>query len=163
MIPEKIYVDSSAFYALLDRADTYHQPARTAWPALLQDDVAMVTTNYVVSETMTVLQFRIGFEAADLWRRDILGVLDMYWVDKVLHRQACDLWMNLGRRRYSLVDCVSFVAMRQNRIEKAFAFKTNYLAQGIELFPAVSVGAEAEEGTGVTTTGIFLPRGPVVP
>ena len=87
----------------------------------------------------------------------------MYWVDKVLHRQACDLWMNLGRRRYSLVDCVSFVAMRQNRIEKAFAFKTTYLAQGIELFPAVSVGTEAEEGTGVTTTGIFLPRGPVVP
>ena len=139
MPPIPIYVDTSAFYALLDRADKYHDPARAAWPELLRDDIALVTTNYVVSETVTVLQYRIGFKAANLWYRDILGVLDVCWVDEKVHRQAYELWMNLGRRRFSLVDCVSFVTMHRNRIEKAFAFKTNYIKQGFELLPTSCV------------------------
>ena len=139
MSPIPIYVDTSAFYALLDRADKYHEPARAVWPGLLKDDIALMTTNYVVSETVTLLQYRIGFEAADLWYRDVLGVLDVYWVDEVLHRRAYELWMNLGRRRFSLVDCVSYVTMRHNRIERAFAFKTNFIEQGFELLPASCV------------------------
>ena len=135
MTPEQIYVDTSAFYALLDRSDKYHEPARGAWPVLLEDDIALVTNNYVVSETVTVLQYRIGFDAANLWYRDVLGVLDVCWVDETMHQQAYELWMNLGRRRFSLVDCVSYVTMHRNRIEKAFAFKTNYIEQGFELFP----------------------------
>jgi predicted nucleic acid-binding protein len=136
MPPEPIYVDTSAFYALLDRADKHHEPARAVWPELLKDDIALVTTNYVVSETVTVLQFRIGFDAANLWCRDILGVVEVYWIDETLHRRAYELWMNLGRRRFSLVDCVSYVTMHHQRIEKAFAFKNNYLEQGFELLPA---------------------------
>ena len=67
MLLERIYVDSSAFYALMDRADKYHEPARAHWPELLKDDIALVTSNYVASETLTVLQYRIGFDAAKLW------------------------------------------------------------------------------------------------
>ena len=44
MPPEPIYVDTSAFYALLDRADKHHEPARAVWPELLKDDIALVTT-----------------------------------------------------------------------------------------------------------------------
>ena len=119
----------------LDRADKYHEPARAIWPELLKDNIALATTNYVVSETTTVLQFKIGFNAANLWYRDVLGVIDVYWVDEAVHCQAYELWMNLGRRRFSLVDCVSYVTMHRNRIEKAFTFKTNYIEQGFELLP----------------------------
>ena len=132
---EHIYVDTSAFYALLDRSDQFHARAKTAWPALLEDGITLVTSNYVVSETVTVLQYRIGFEAACLWYKDVLGVLSVCWVNEDTHRLACELWMNLGRRRYSLVDCVSYITMHQNRIEKAFSFKENYAIQGFDLLP----------------------------
>jgi predicted nucleic acid-binding protein len=46
MTLEQIFVDTSAFYALLDRADKYHDAARGVWPALLKDDIVLVTTNY---------------------------------------------------------------------------------------------------------------------
>jgi predicted nucleic acid-binding protein len=136
---ERIYVDSSAFYALMDRADKYHKPARAHWPELLKDDIALVTSNYVASETLTVLQYRIGFDAAKLWCRNVLGVLDVYWVDEAIHQKAHAVWMNLGFRRFSLVDCVSFVTMQQNCIEKAFCFKASYIEQGFELLPSYCV------------------------
>ena len=135
MLTEQIYVDTSAFYALLDRSDRFHSRAKAIWPELLEDGISLVTTNYVVSETVTVLQFRLGFEAASLWYRDVLGVLTVRWVDADTHRLAFDLWMNLGRQHVSLVDCISYVTMNQNRIEKVFCFKENYAAQGFKMLP----------------------------
>jgi predicted nucleic acid-binding protein len=132
---EKIYVDTSAFYALLDRSDHYHGRAKNVWPSLLEDGIGLITTNYVVSETVTLLQYKIGFDAASLWYKNVLGVLSVHWVDKHTHRLACELWMNLGRRRCSLVDCVSYITMNQNGIEKAFCFKENYAVQGFEMLP----------------------------
>ena len=129
----KIYVDTSAFYALIDRSDRYHNHASNLWPDLLNDDVTLITSNYVVWETMSLLQKRIGFEAASLWYKDILSVLDVLWVDARIHQRAYQLWLNLGRRRLSLVDCVSFVTMHQYEIEKAFCFKPHFMDHGFTL------------------------------
>lgn len=135
MQSEAIFVDTSAFYALIDRSDQHHGKAKAVWPALLEDGITLVTTNYTVAETVTVLQYRISFEAACVWYRDVLGVLQVHWVDENSHRLACELWVNLGRRRFSLVDCANYITMSQNRIEKAFCFKQNYREQGFEILP----------------------------
>lgn len=135
----KIYVDTSAFYALIDRSDRHHQKASLLWPDLLDDNVTLITSNYVVWETLGLLQKRIGFEAARLWYKDILAVLDVLWVDSGTHQRAYELWLNLGRRRLSLVDCVSFVTMYQHQIEKAFCFKPHFLDHGFSLLdPSVN-------------------------
>ena len=129
----KIYVDTSAFYALIDRSDRYHSRASALWPALLDDDIALITSNYVVWETLGLLQKRIGFEAASLWYKDILGVLDVLWVNAGTHQRAYQLWLNLGLKRLSMVDCVSFVTMHQHEIEKAFCFKPHFTDHGFNL------------------------------
>jgi len=129
----KIYVDTSAFYALLDRSDRYHKQASVIWPALLDDNVTLITSNYVVSETVGLLQNRIGFKAVKLWYRDILGILDVWWVDADAHGRAYDLWLNLGLKGLSLIDCVSFVTMHHHHIEKAFCFKPRFAEHGFDL------------------------------
>ena len=134
----KIYVDTSAFYALIDRSDRHHQKASSLWPELLNDNISLVTTNYVVWETLGLLQKRIGFEAAILWYKDILGVFDVWWVNADIHQRAYELWLNLGRRRLSLVDCVSFVTMHQHDIEKAFCFKPHFLDHGFHLLESTT-------------------------
>jgi predicted nucleic acid-binding protein len=133
---EKIYVDTSAFYALLDRSDCNHKEASALWPTLLDDNVVLMTSNYVVSETVKELQDRIGFEAAMIWHRDILGILSVWWVDATTHQHAYELWLNLGRMRLSLTDCVSFVTMHQHQIEKAFCFKPHFTDHGFDLLSA---------------------------
>lgn len=133
MQPEPIYVDTSAFYALMDRSDPYHKSAKALWPGLLDEHISLLTSNYIVAESLSLIQHRLGYKAAGIWYRDVLGVLDVYWVDQATHRLGYELWMGLGRYQYSLVDCISYVIMHHNHIEKAFCFKCNYTEQGFTI------------------------------
>ena len=133
MRPEKIYIDTSAFYALIDRSDQNHRSAKELWPSLLDGEYTLITCSYVVSETMTLLQKRLGHEAASLWHKAVLGVVDIYWVDRSLHTSGYELWMSLRRLDFSFVDCISHIIMNQQQVTKAFCFKPNFAHQGNSL------------------------------
>jgi predicted nucleic acid-binding protein len=133
MATERLFVDTSAFYALMDRSDGHHKDAAAIWHWILEEDVRLATTNYVVVETLALLQGRLGFEAADIWHRDVLGLADVLWVDDAIHGLAYELWLAFGRRKMSFVDCVSFVTMRHHKLEKVFAFAKHFTNQGFTL------------------------------
>ena len=77
-----LLVDTSAFYALMDRSDNHHETAVPLWVSLLKENHSIMTTNYVVLETLALLQGRLGFDAAHVWYSDILGVVDVRWTDE---------------------------------------------------------------------------------
>jgi len=130
---EKIFVDTSAFYALIDRSDRHHHRASELWRALLDDNVTFITSNYVVWDTISLLQNRICFDAAAIWCQDILGIMDVFWVGADVHQKAYDLWKNLRQKNLSLIDCVNFITIHQNEIEKVFCFKLCYKDQGFDV------------------------------
>jgi predicted nucleic acid-binding protein len=98
MTIEKIFIDTSAFYALMDRSDRYHHSASKLWAHFLDKGYYLKTSNYVTVETLALLQTRLGFEAADLWSRDILDIVETLWIDKVLHNLAFEIWFSLWIR-----------------------------------------------------------------
>lgn len=130
---EKVFIDTSAFYALMDRSDAWHQSASRIWPHLLDKGYDLRTSNYVIVETLALLQNRLGFEAAHLWSRDVLGIVGTIWIDEVLHKLAFEIWMSLGRRKLSLVDCASFVAMRNDKVAEVFAFDKHFNENGFDV------------------------------
>lgn len=141
MQQKKIYVDTSAFYALIDRSAHHHDTAKSLLPSLLEDRITLLTSSYVVSETIVQLQENIGFAAARLWYSDILGMVEVLWVDRMVHQRALDLWQNLGMIHGNLSDCISFVFMQEHRIETVFCFKRFYATQGFHVLPALSMRA----------------------
>ena len=133
MTVEKVFIDTSAFYALMDRSDSYHQSASKLWAHFLDNGYSLKTSNYVTVETLALLQNRLGFEAADLWSRDVLGVVETIWIDEARHKLAFEIWFSLGRRKLSLVDCASFVMMRHDKMEKVFGFDKHFTEHGFEV------------------------------
>ena len=130
MIGGKIFIDTSAFYALMDGSDQYHHQAGESWHTLLDEEILLTTSNYIIVETVALLQNRLGFEAADLWYRDVLSVVDVLWVGERANQMAYELWLSLGRRKLSLVDCISFITMRTHKIETIFGFDRHFEEQG---------------------------------
>ena len=130
---ENIFIDTSAFYALMDRSDGYHQKAKKLWTFLLDEEIAFKTTNYIIIETLALLQNRLGFDAAHLYSSDILELVDILWVDEPRHNLAFELWLSLGRKKLSLVDCVSFITMRHYRLKNVFGFDRHFDQQGFKI------------------------------
>jgi len=129
------FVDSSAFLAVLGRDDVNHPRARAAWVGLLEQRTKLVTSSYVLAETLAILQHRMGLDAVRVFHHDIYPVLTTEWVGDALHAKGMGGVLAARRRSLSLVDCVSFEVMRQHDLRKAFAFDPHFEEQGFDVVP----------------------------
>lgn len=131
----RIFVDTSAFYALLDRDDDNHAKARDAWAEILDAGTVAATSSYVLVETVALLQSRLGLEAVRAFEDAIIPVLHVDYVTGELHRLGMAALLVASRRRLSLVDCISFEIMRRNGISSSFTFDSHFKEQGFRLIP----------------------------
>jgi predicted nucleic acid-binding protein len=129
------FIDTSALYALLDADDRQHAQARDAWISLLQAGDHLLTSNYIIIETAALIQNRLGIEAVRAFYEVVLPMIHVEWIDPIIHQSGVTALLTAGRRRLSLVDCVSFELMRRLGIRCAFAFDTHFAEQGFELIP----------------------------
>ena len=130
-----VFVDTSGFYAVLDADDEMHEPASKAWADMLEKGVDLHSTNYILVETIALLQNRIGMESVQVFTADILPVVNVFWVDEIIHSSAHHAMLVAARRHLSLVDCVSFEAMRRLHLTEAFCFDPHFSEQGFKVVP----------------------------
>ncbi len=128
-----VFVDTSAFYAVLDRDDANHQKAAIAWASIVGQNRALVTSNYVVLETMALLQGRIGMAAVRGFQNNVAPIIRVEFVTPEIHSLGVAALLAAAKRKLSLVDCVSFAVMRQLGLEAAFAFDPHFQAHGFEM------------------------------
>lgn len=135
-----VFVDTSALYAVLDSDDANHTDAATSMNHLL-DGVAggalsALTHGSVIVESVSLVQRRLGMEAARTLLDDLLPPLSIVWVDAGLHAEAVTAFLAANRRHVSLVDWTSFVLMRNLAITDALAFDADFVDNGFKLFRA---------------------------
>lgn len=131
----RVFIDTSAFYALLDRDDENHQRAKRAWPSVFIGTNTLVTSNYVLVETIALLQHRLGMEAVRGLQEEILPLVNIEFVTSEIHRPSISALLSASRRNLSLVDCASFEVMRALGIKTVFAFDPHFTEQGFSVIP----------------------------
>ena len=131
-----LFVDTSALFAIMDADDGNHRAAFAVLQGLLAGRDTLHTSNYVIVETVALLQNRIGLEAVRSFTADILPIVTVAWVDEGIHRSAHHALLVAGRRQVSLVDCVSFELMRRLDVDRAFCFDPHFAEQGFTVLPA---------------------------
>jgi predicted nucleic acid-binding protein len=130
-----IFIDTAAFLAILNSDDQFHPLARDAWIEILSSDSFIFSSNYIILETIALLQHRFGLEAVRLFESDILPVVEITWVNETIHKQGMSALLVANRRNLSLVDCTSFEIMRQNGLDSVFTFDPHFAEQGFEVIP----------------------------
>ena len=128
-------MDTSAFYAVSDADGEEHAAVRRAWEGSIEIEETLFTSNYVLVETLALLQNRLGIEAVRAFDDTVTPLLRVLWVDEDVHRQAVSAILAAKRRRLSLVDCTSFVLMRRYGLDSAFAFDDHFQEQGFKAVP----------------------------
>jgi predicted nucleic acid-binding protein len=129
-----IFIDSSAIYAMADRADSNHGRSQRLFEQLLVEQQPLSTHNYVVVESLALIQNRLGLAAAKAFEKSLHN-FRVVWIDEETHDLASARWAK-GRRTLSFVDHVSFVVMERFGITTAFAFGSDFVGAGFNILSA---------------------------
>jgi hypothetical protein len=68
-----VFVDTGGWMACADRSDPGHVACTAARDATLEAGRLLITTDFVVDETLTLIRFRLGLAAASAWWQQIDG------------------------------------------------------------------------------------------
>ena len=122
-------IDTSGFLSLYERRETFHEKA----VELYDSATLRLTTSYVLAEYTALAQVRgIPCEQIIEFSESILDdeAIEIFWVDEFLHRQAVELIGQRQDKNYSLCDAVSFVLLRERRINKALTTDKHFEQEG---------------------------------
>lgn len=107
-------VDTSAFYAYLIERDRFHESVSGCIRHAVEDGEELLSTSFVLSETLGLLQIRHGLEAARLFMDRIYPALEWRWVDDALLERMWRIHVSRSERGFTIVDA-SIVACIEDR------------------------------------------------
>ncbi len=129
------FVDTSGFVALYHRNDASHEQAKGIWASLRKRQTVLYTSRDVISETVTLVHRRTGHRQAVICGNDLWGspVLDILRSDVRQDQEAWELFQKHSDKDFSFVDCLSFVMMKELRIQLAFTLDKHFVQAGFAM------------------------------
>ncbi len=130
-----IFVDSDAFVALAVEKDSSHRKALKILSGLSQRYVIFTTSNYVFSETVTVISQKAGHDEAISFIRKIQSG-DGYtikWIDQVIEFLAIEIFSKQTSKNVSFVDCTNMAIVKHDNLDAIFSFDEIYKKNGFKL------------------------------
>jgi len=127
-LPDTCFVDSSAFYALIDADDSHHRECVRLFTQLARSRARLLTSNHVLFETYSLLLTRLGRHMAARW----LSRLQLH-VERATaedERQAVKIVLKYRDKHFSLVDASSFALMERLGLPSAVAFDPHFRQYG---------------------------------
>ena len=132
-----LFVDTAGWMACADAADPAHEDARAARDTALELNVSLVTTDYVIDETLTLIRMRLGLRTAEAWWRQIESSsrLRWEWIGELRAERARTLFFHHRDKDFSFTDCTSFVVMRELKIRQALTTDAHFRQMGFQILP----------------------------
>jgi uncharacterized protein len=130
-----IFVDTSAWYAVEVEDDVNHEIAcRILSKVASGKHGVLVTTDYVLDETLTLLRSRRGIASAStfidkIWKSKSVRI---FWIDEGLFEKALDIFRNSDRKSWSFTDCTSFALMHDLLVSETFTFDGHFREAGFQ-------------------------------
>jgi len=128
----KIFVDTSAFIALVDRTDKNHQSAKKCYREIIQSGNSLVSSNFVMCETLNYLRTRISYSVSIEFRESTYksNILEISFINPETEEAAYKIFKKYKDKDFSFTDCTSFALMEIKKIKKVFSFDRHFRQNG---------------------------------
>ncbi|MBU4313975.1 MAG: PIN domain-containing protein [Actinobacteria bacterium] len=130
-----IFIDTSAFFAILDSGDEFHKESKDTFLRLIGDKEIFHSSNYITIETIVLVQNRLGLDAVRAFQDDIVPIINIHWIDERIHNIAVSSLLIARRKNISFIDYTSFELMRLLGLKKVFTFDKHFEEQSFKLLP----------------------------
>lgn len=131
---DRAFVDTSAWYALVNRADPAHAKVSHALQA---KSGRLLTSNYVFDEALTLCRYRLSLSVACKVGEVLLNPATVSLV-QVEPRDQIRAWQLFQQRldqKYSFTDCTSFELMRRLELRSVICIDRDFTVEGFHVEP----------------------------
>ena len=128
----KIFIDTSAFIALVDATDRNHRPAKRCYREIVQSKNSLISSNFVMCETLNYLRTRISYRVSIDFRESTCrsNILEVIAISLETEEEAYKIFKKYRDKDFSFTDCTSFALMKDKKIKKAFSFDHHFMQYG---------------------------------
>ncbi len=135
-----LFVDTAAWLALESRWDQYHDVA-LAFAQNQARTFQWVTTNWVLSETVTLLRRRANHAVAVRFMERVRASkrLQIVRIESPHEERAWVIFKRYSDKDFGFVDCTSFAVMETLGIAEAFSFDHHFRQFGFQTLPLPSL------------------------
>ena len=130
--PKTIFVDTSAFKALVDPRDEFHARAVKTWEMMAKAGVKLISTNYILDESYTLIRIRCGIKVAKEFRDLISASGEDIKIMRSTLSDEFDAWTWFEKdwSKLSFTDCGSFAQMKRLNLSVFFGFDEHFVKAG---------------------------------
>jgi uncharacterized protein len=135
-----IFVDSSAWIALINGREQLHERAKSGYAALLAEGARFVTSSDVLDETITRLRYDIGLQASQAFREAVAAAekskaLRVIFVESVHHLLAWKILLRYPKLKLSFTDATSAALAGHLKVNRVFTFDADFRVLGFHVVP----------------------------
>jgi uncharacterized protein len=129
---QKIFVDTSGFYALMTKSDAMYAKAAGFLKKAQKQKSNFVTTDYILDETATLFRARgLGHLISPLFSAVMAtAICQIEWMDPERFSETLAYFNKHNDQEWSFTDCFSFIVMKQSRINDALTKDKHFRAAG---------------------------------
>jgi hypothetical protein len=95
----------------------------------------LFSSSFVLGETLGLLQFRHGVQAADRFMTDVYPLVMWRWVDAKMFADVWDIVRSSGRRSLTVVDASAVACIRERAGSVCIAVDTDLSGFGFDVLP----------------------------
>ena len=132
-----LLVDTAGWLACADGADPAHSRCCAARDQALEAGQTLVTTDFVVDETLAILRLRLGLKAAETWWQQVEQSRRLRWerIDSDRFEKARQMFFRYRDKDFSFTDCTNFVVMRDIRVTHVLTTDRHFRQMGFQVLP----------------------------
>ena len=127
-----MFVDTSAFLAIKNSRDTLHRDALALKERLFRAGRAILTSDYVLDESYTMIRRRAGHRIAVEFGEELRGssAVRVETITREIAEHAWAIFKRFADKDFSFTDCTSFALMRLLGVREALAFDDHFTQAG---------------------------------
>lgn len=130
----RVFVDASAFIALVVEKDSNHARAAEIAARLELEKTELITSSMIIAEVLTVLSMRFSkMLAVEFGERIMKGGIQIIHPSALSFEYTWQIWKRESKKDVGFVDAMSFALIESEQISSVFSFDHDFLKRGFEV------------------------------
>lgn len=135
MNTSQAFLDTSFFKAFIDPEDEFHMTALSLWQKMQEQQVSLITSNYILDESFTLIRVRCGTTTVSSFRSLLAKSGSILKIIRVTTQDEATAWEWFLKdwSKLSFTDCTCFALMKRLGIHRVASFDDHFKRAGFTL------------------------------